>query len=201
MLLQHHRDQVTVERMAAHLRARGVSTSKLQVQRLPMLIICNYLAQDRAVLRAGLQTAAWIAVYDTAVRCCPNSAPSVLGWNSGCPKSGTCALWPSTGRREAIVRLLRRHLSDFVVSRSSGADPQIRLAPMNVLPRDKEITVIAALSERMSIRSFERLTEHPLRCKRRDGSTWRRAALYDEGCSGRSSADERVGRERSYDWS
>lgn len=41
---------------------------------------------------------------------------------------------------------------------AAGPVPQIGLAPMNILPRDQQITVISALSEGMSIRSVERLT-------------------------------------------
>jgi hypothetical protein len=46
----------------------------------------------------------------------------------------------------------------FPAERTPGRFPQIGLAPMNILSRDKQIKVIAALSEGMSIRSVERLT-------------------------------------------
>lgn len=39
-----------------------------------------------------------------------------------------------------------------------GANPLSWIGPMNILPRDRQIAVIAALAEGNSIRSTERLT-------------------------------------------
>src|SRR5581483_7134750 len=39
-----------------------------------------------------------------------------------------------------------------------GAGPQTWIGPMNILPRDRQVAVIAALAEGNSIRSVERLT-------------------------------------------
>jgi hypothetical protein len=41
---------------------------------------------------------------------------------------------------------------------ASGAVPQLMDCPMNILPRDKQIHVISALTEGCSIRATERLT-------------------------------------------
>jgi len=68
VLLQHHQGQVTVERLTAQLRAIGVSISKRQVMRLLIDAQDAFLTESRDVLRAGLQTAAWITVDDTGVR-------------------------------------------------------------------------------------------------------------------------------------
>jgi hypothetical protein len=68
VLLQHHQGQVTVGRLTAQLRAIGISISKRQVMRLLIDGQDNFLAENREVLRAGLQTAAWITVDDTGAR-------------------------------------------------------------------------------------------------------------------------------------
>ena len=68
VLLQHYQGQVTVERLAAQLRAIGLSISKRQVMRLLIDRQDSFLTESRDVLRAGLQTAAWITVDDTGAR-------------------------------------------------------------------------------------------------------------------------------------
>ena len=55
ILLQHHQGQVTVERLTAQLRAVGISISKRQVMRLLIDGQDDFLAENRDVLRAGLQ--------------------------------------------------------------------------------------------------------------------------------------------------
>jgi hypothetical protein len=67
VLLQHHQGQVTVERLVAQLSAIGLSLSKRQVMRLLIARQDGFLAENREVLRAGLQ-AAWITVDDTGAR-------------------------------------------------------------------------------------------------------------------------------------
>jgi hypothetical protein len=68
VLLQHHQGQVTVERLTSQLRAIGISISKRQVMRLLIDGHAAFLTENREVLRAGLQTAAWITVDDTGAR-------------------------------------------------------------------------------------------------------------------------------------
>ena len=57
-----------MERLTAQLRAIGVSISKRQVMRLLIDAQDAFLTESRDVLRAGLQTAAWITVDDTGAR-------------------------------------------------------------------------------------------------------------------------------------
>ncbi len=59
VLVQHYQGQVTVERPTTQLRAIGLSISKRQVMRLLIDRQDGFLAENRDVLRAGLQTAAW----------------------------------------------------------------------------------------------------------------------------------------------
>jgi hypothetical protein len=68
VLAQYHQAQCTVERITTLLGNIGVDISKRQVQRLLTDRQQGFLAEERAVLRAGLATAAWISVDDTGAR-------------------------------------------------------------------------------------------------------------------------------------
>ena len=68
VLAQSHQGQVTVPRLVAQLRAIGVSIPKRQVMRLLIAGQDAFHTEARDVLRAGLQTAGWITVDDTAAR-------------------------------------------------------------------------------------------------------------------------------------
>jgi hypothetical protein len=59
---------VTVERLVAQLLAFGISISKRQVMRLLIDGQDDFLVENRDVLRAGLQAAAWVTVDDTGAR-------------------------------------------------------------------------------------------------------------------------------------
>jgi hypothetical protein len=68
VLAAHIQGQVTSERLVALLRGIGVEISKRQVVRLLSQNLETFQAEDRDVLRAGLSTARWITVDDTAAR-------------------------------------------------------------------------------------------------------------------------------------
>ena len=68
LLVQHHQGQVTVERLVNQLQSIGISISKRQVMRLLIAGQDGFLDEARDVLRAGLETAAWITVDDTGAR-------------------------------------------------------------------------------------------------------------------------------------
>src|SRR3954462_12613909 len=68
VLFQYHQGQVTVPRLVAQLRAIGTAISKRQVVRLLNESQGTFLDEAREVLRAGLSTASWISVDDTAAR-------------------------------------------------------------------------------------------------------------------------------------
>jgi hypothetical protein len=68
VLQQHHQGQVTVERITTQLQALGLAISKRQVMRLLIARQHGFVAESRAVLRAGLQSAAWISADDTGAR-------------------------------------------------------------------------------------------------------------------------------------
>ena len=60
--------QVTTERLTALLNGMGVVISKRQVVRLLAKCAQKFVAEEAQVLRAGLATAPWITVDDTAAR-------------------------------------------------------------------------------------------------------------------------------------
>ncbi len=117
VLLQHHQGQVTVERLLTQLRAIGISICKRQVMRL--LIDCQdaFLAESRDVLRAGLQTAAWITVDDTGAR--------HQGANGFCTQIGNDDFtWFGTRASKSrlnFLELLRAGHSDYVINEAALA--------------------------------------------------------------------------------
>ncbi len=68
VLAQHHQGQVTVARLVTLLGAIGIEISKRQVVRLLIEGQDRFVVEARDVLRAGLETAAWVTVDDTGAR-------------------------------------------------------------------------------------------------------------------------------------
>jgi hypothetical protein len=112
VLLQHHQGQVTVERLMVQLQSIGISISKRQVVRLLIKGQDSFLIENRDVLRAGLQTAAWITVDDTGAR--------HAGRNGFCTQIGNDHFtWfgtaPSKSRLN-FLDLLRAGHTDYVIN-------------------------------------------------------------------------------------
>jgi len=68
LLVAHAQGQVTTERLVCLLGGIGVEISKRQVVRLLTSRLDDLVAEDQAVLQAGLSTAPWVTVDDTAAR-------------------------------------------------------------------------------------------------------------------------------------
>jgi len=68
ILALHFQGQVTTDRLTALLNGMGVVISKRQVVRLLAKSAQMFVAEDAQVLRAGLASAPWITVDDTAAR-------------------------------------------------------------------------------------------------------------------------------------
>ena len=68
VLAQHHQGQVSMPQLLEQLRALGLAISKRQLVHLLNTGQDGFLTEARDVLRAGLQSAAWISVDDTAAR-------------------------------------------------------------------------------------------------------------------------------------
>ena len=67
-LVMHAQGQVTTERLTAILNGVGMAISKRQVVRLLTGGLDAFVAEDQAVLKAGLATAPFITVDDTGAR-------------------------------------------------------------------------------------------------------------------------------------
>jgi hypothetical protein len=111
-LAQYHQGQVTVERLTALLRDVGVDISKRQVVRLLTAGQDGFLEENRDVLRAGLETAAWITVDDTGAR--------HGGRNGVCTRIGNHRFaWFATTfskSRLNFLGLLRAGFADYVIN-------------------------------------------------------------------------------------
>jgi hypothetical protein len=68
VLMLYHQGQSTLPRVTALLQSLGVAISERQVQRLLTEQHETFLTEAHDVLRAGLETAAWISVDDTGAR-------------------------------------------------------------------------------------------------------------------------------------
>jgi len=112
VLALHAQGQVTTERLTALLNGIGVEISKRQVVRLLTEPLDGFVAEDQEVLRAGLATARWITVDDTAARHARKDGfTSQIGddrftvFRTGASKS-----------REAFLSVLRAGHTDYVVN-------------------------------------------------------------------------------------
>jgi Transposase IS66 family len=68
VLMQYHQGQSTLPRLVALLRSVGVAISKRQVQRLLTDKPDEFVSEAQAVLRAGLETSAYVSADDTGAR-------------------------------------------------------------------------------------------------------------------------------------
>jgi hypothetical protein len=68
ILSQYHQGQVTIPRLAALLAGLGIEISKRQIVRLLSSKQDAFLKENIEVLRAGLTSACWLTVDDTAAR-------------------------------------------------------------------------------------------------------------------------------------
>ena len=73
VLMQYHQGQNTLPRLKALLHSVGVAISEREIQRLLTEKQDGFLDENRDVLRAGLETSAWVSVDDTGARhkACP----------------------------------------------------------------------------------------------------------------------------------
>jgi hypothetical protein len=115
VLAQHHQGQVTVPRLVAQLRGIGVAISKRQMMRLLIAGQDGFLAENRDVLRAALQTAAWISVDDTGAR--------HAGKNGFCTQIGNDDfVWFGTRTSKSrlnFLDLLRAGFTDYVINEAA----------------------------------------------------------------------------------
>jgi Transposase IS66 family len=112
VLAQHHQGQVTVARLVTLLEAIGIEISKRQVVRLLVDGQDRFIEEARAVLHAGLETAAWVTVDDTGAR-----HKAVNGF---CTQIGNdrFAFFATTGSKSRLnfLELLRAGHGDYVIN-------------------------------------------------------------------------------------
>jgi len=112
VLALHAQGQVTTERLTALLNGIGVEISKRQVVRMLTGSLDNFVAEDQEVLRAGLATARWITVDDTAAR---HARKDGFTTQIGDDRFAVFRTGPSKSR-EAFLSLLRAGHTDYVVN-------------------------------------------------------------------------------------
>ena len=112
VLALHAQGQVTTERLVALLNGIGVEVSKRQVVRLLAEPLDDFVTEDQDVLRAGLATARWVTVDDTAARHARKDGftTQVGGDRFTVFRTG------SSKSREAFLSLLRAGHMDYVVN-------------------------------------------------------------------------------------
>ena len=112
VLALYHQGRMTVPGLLAHLDDLGVSLSKRQLVRLLIDDQERFVDEARDVLRAGLETAAWITVDDTGAR--------HQGANAVCTQIGNdhFAWFATTGSKSRLnfLDLLRAGHTDYVVN-------------------------------------------------------------------------------------
>lgn len=112
LLALHAQGQVTTERLTALLAGIGVEISKRQVVRLLAAPLDDLVAEDQAVLRAGLATARWVTVDDTAAR---HARADGVTTQIGDDRFTTFRTGTSKSR-EAFLSLLRAGAGGYVVN-------------------------------------------------------------------------------------
>jgi hypothetical protein len=115
LLVAHAQGQVTAERLTALLTGIGIEISKRQVVRLLTSRLDDLIVEDRDVLRAGLATARWVTVDDTAARHARQDAVTTqigddrfTAFRTGASKS-----------RQAFLSMLRAGHGEYVVSEAA----------------------------------------------------------------------------------
>lgn len=131
VLAQYHQGQVTVDRLTALLRDLGIDISKRQVMRLLIAGQDGFLDENRAMLRAGIETAAWITVDDTGARHADR--------NATCTRIGNDRFaWFATTvskSRLNFLALLRTGFEDYVIDAAALDYMRARQLPGPVIAR------------------------------------------------------------------
>jgi hypothetical protein len=112
VLAQYHQGQVTIPRLLEQLASLGVMISKRQLVRLLISGQDGFCAEAQAVLRAGLESAAWISVDDTGARHRADNAVCTQIGNDHFAWFGTTA----SKSRLNFLELLRAGHRDYVIN-------------------------------------------------------------------------------------
>jgi hypothetical protein len=112
VLMHYHQGQSTLPRLVTLLRSMGVSISKRQVQRLLTDKQDDFVSEAQDMLRAGLETSAYVSTDDTGAR--------HAGKNGFCTQIGndwfTWFATRSSKSRLNFLDLLRAGHTDYVLN-------------------------------------------------------------------------------------
>lgn len=111
VLAQYHQNQVSIPRLTAQLNDLGMAISKRQVVRLLIADKDEFLAENVAVLRAGLETGAWISVDDTGAR---HGARNTVCTRIGNDRFAWFATTFSKSRQNFLELLRAGHVDDMI---------------------------------------------------------------------------------------
>src|SRR4051794_10304982 len=117
VLMQHMQGQVTVERLLAQLKGLGVRISKGQIITLLTANKDAFHAEKDAILEAGLASAAWVTVDDTAAR---HAGANEYTTHIGNDRFAWFATRPSKSRLN-FLDLLRAGHPDYVINATALA--------------------------------------------------------------------------------
>ena len=117
VLMQHVQGQVTVERLLAQLKGLGVRISKGQIVTILTASKDVFHAEKDAILEAGLATARWVTVDDTAAR---HAGRDEYTTHIGNDRFAWFATRPSKSRLN-FLDLLRAGDPDYVINAAALA--------------------------------------------------------------------------------
>jgi hypothetical protein len=162
LLAAHVQGQVTTERLTALLNGIGVAISKRQVVRLLTRSHDGFEAEDQAVLRAGLSTARWITVDDTAARHARKGGFTTQIGNAGFTmfRTGT------SKSRENFLSLLRAGHTAYVINAAAldymrGRDLAGPVIALLEAHPDKVLADTAAWTAHLARLGIDQLTVTP----------------------------------------
>ena len=115
--MQHVQGQVTVERLLGQLTALGLCISKGQIIALLTANKDAFHAEKDAILEAGLASAAWVTVDDTAAR---HAGREEYTTHIGDDRFAWFATRPSKSRLN-FLDLLRAGHADYVINATAAA--------------------------------------------------------------------------------
>jgi Transposase IS66 family len=182
----HFQGQVTSERLMALLNGMGLEISKRQVVRLLSQGLEDLVEEDAAVLKAGLETAAWISVDDTAAR---HAGEDCFATQLGDDRFTVFRTGPSKSRIN-FLSVLQAGERVFLVDDEALAymkELHMAASPLALLAAhpDKRFTDEAAWNAHLEALGLDQLEVHPDPVKlATEGALW--AAVKEQGLLGQT---------------
>jgi hypothetical protein len=182
----HFQGQVTSERLMALLNGMGLEISKRQVVRLLSQGLEDLVEEDAAVLKAGLETADWISVDDTAAR---HAGEDCFATQLGDDRFTVFRTGPSKSRIN-FLSVLQAGERVFLVDDEALAymkELHMAASPLALLAAhpDKRFTDEAAWNAHLEALGLDQLEVHPDPVKlATEGALW--AAVKEQGLLGQT---------------